>query len=417
MRKLLSWVAAVTLVVGVIGIGGNGPKAQAAEASFKDVSVNAWYYSYVNDALSRGVISGFPNGTFKPDDPVTVAQFLKILFRSYTDDELGFRYWTDKQLEYVPSWKEQKLHLLVDNFNEGTPWYKNYVDAATELSMIAEGEYVGRYNEPITREKAAYMIDKLDLYFHGFSQKEYSMLTGTQLFKDFKRTEDIYQEAVGSIAVRGIMVGNDKGYFNPKAYISRAEAAKISSLLHDPEKRTPKAPNMTGLPYATVSGQLGYPDRIHIFANQELLKNYTAMKDRQTDYVGYVSSTFATLEYYKDEEAKRNSDKRNYYGQLFNDPNVYIDLTIGFDRNVYDIILNIDKEASQRARSELKYFVEKVFGANGAKAFTEIEAALTNAQALKDVDVDKVIAGRQLVISNTNPKVLNIGISAYPDSK
>ncbi|RIX53120.1 hypothetical protein D3P08_10815 [Paenibacillus nanensis] len=417
MRKLLSWVAAVTLVAGVIGIGGNGSKAQAAEAqSFKDVSVNAWYYSYVNDALSRGVISGFPNGTFKPDDPVTVAQFLKIVLLSYADESYGYKYWAESQLEYVPDWNKRNLHAAVGTFDEGSPWYEVYVDVATDLFLIPEGEYVGRYNEPITREKAASIIDELDSYFHGFSQKEYSMLTGTQLFKDFNRTEDYYEQAVGSIAVRGIMVGNDKGYFNPKSYISRAEAAKISSLLNDPKKRTPKTPNMAGLPYATVPGQLGYPDRIHIFANHEMMKNYKVMKDRQNDYDGFVSGTFATLRYFKDEEAKFNNDKKAYY-LLVNDPNIYHDVTISFDSNAYSINLNVEKEALNRAKTELKYFVELVFGANGAKVFTELESAIVNAQARKDVDVDKVIAGRQLVISNANPKVLNIGISAYSDSK
>lgn len=417
MKKLLNWVVAVTLLAGVIGIGGANSKVQAAdELPFKDVSRSAWYYSYVKDAVDRGIISGYPNGTFKPSDPVTIAQFLKIVFRSYTDDALGYRYWSDNQLEYVPDWNEKKLHASVGTFDEGTPWYKTYVDVATNLFMIQEGEYVGRYDEPVTREKAAYIIDRLDKFFHGFSQKEYSILTGTQFFKDFSRTDDYYEQAVGSIAVRGIMVGNDQGYFDPKSYISRAEAAKISSLLFDPAKRTPKTPNMTGIPYATVAGQLGYPDRIHIFTNQEMMQIFNLMKERQSGYAGYISSTFATLEYYKDEEAKRNRDKNIYYYFTI-DSNVHHDLMISFDSNTYSVNLNVDKEATRRVKAELKYFVEKVFGSSGTKVFAEIESALDDAQALKDVDVNKVIFGRQLIINNANKSVLNIGISAYPDSK
>lgn len=416
VKKLLNWVVAVTLVFGVIGIGGAGLKVRAADAQlFKDVSSNAWYYSYVKDAVDRGIISGYPNGTFKPNDPVTVAEFLKIVILSYTDDKtFGFTYWSERQLEYAPDWKESTLFNSVETFQEGNPWYINYVNSADKLGMIAEGEFVGRYNEPLTRERASHIIDNIDEYFHGNFQQEYSMYAGPQFFKDFNKTDKYYQITAANVALRGIMVGNDQGYFNPKAYISRAETAKISELLFDPSKRTSKTPNLIGVPYATVKGNLGFPDRVHIFANQEMLQNFNTMKERQLNYAGYVSDTGATLKYYKDEEAKRNQDNVTYYYFAY-DPNVYLDMAIGFDTNVYSILLKVDKESYQRVQAELKYFFEKVYGQYGSKVFTEIDTAFNNALALKEVKVDKVISGRQLVISNANRKVVNIGISGFSD--
>lgn len=416
MKKLLNWVVAVTLLIGVIGIGGANSKVQAAdELPFKDVSTNAWYYSYVKEAVDRGIISGYPNGTFKPNDPVTVAEFLKIVILSYTDDKtFGFTYWSEKQLEYAPDWKERTLFDSVETFQEGNPWYINYLNTADNLGMIVEGEFVGRYNEPLTRERASHIIENIDEHFHGTFQPEYSMYAGPQFFKDFNKTDMYYQISAANVALRGIMLGNDQGYFNPKAYISRAETAKISELLFDPTKRTEKTPKLNGVPYATVSGPLGFDDRIHIFANQEMLENFKLIKDRQANYQGYVSDTLATLQYFKDEEAKHNQDYKSYFN-FANDPNVYLDMSIGFDTNVYSILLKVDKDSYQRAKAELKYFIEKVYGQDGTKVFTEIDTAFNNALTLKEVKVDKVILGRQLVISNTSRKVVNIGISGFSD--
>ncbi|NRF93628.1 S-layer homology domain-containing protein [Paenibacillus frigoriresistens] len=41
---------------------------------FQDVSSNNWYYGYVNEAASLGVLKGYDNRTFKPNDGITREQ-------------------------------------------------------------------------------------------------------------------------------------------------------------------------------------------------------------------------------------------------------------------------------------------------------------------------------------------------------
>ncbi|MEC4806866.1 MAG: S-layer homology domain-containing protein [Jaaginema sp. PMC 1079.18] len=56
------------------------PSAAIAQSSrFADVSNNYWAADYINALVSRGVIAGFPDGTFKPDAPVTRAQFSSMV--------------------------------------------------------------------------------------------------------------------------------------------------------------------------------------------------------------------------------------------------------------------------------------------------------------------------------------------------
>jgi len=48
--------------------------------TFSDVKPDAWYAPYVERAVYDGFISGFPDGTFRPDAKITRAEALKVLY-------------------------------------------------------------------------------------------------------------------------------------------------------------------------------------------------------------------------------------------------------------------------------------------------------------------------------------------------
>ena len=54
------------------------PAAQAA-SRFSDVASGAWYYQNVTDLAAAGVVSGYPDGSFRPDGSVTVGEALKLV--------------------------------------------------------------------------------------------------------------------------------------------------------------------------------------------------------------------------------------------------------------------------------------------------------------------------------------------------
>ena len=51
------------------------------ELTFSDAA-NHWAYSYISTLASQGVTTGYPNGTFAPEKPVTRAEFSAFLYRS-----------------------------------------------------------------------------------------------------------------------------------------------------------------------------------------------------------------------------------------------------------------------------------------------------------------------------------------------
>lgn len=85
MKKLISMLLAVVMVVALV------PSAFAADADsadpskFTDVPADAWYWDELDYALYNGYISGTSATTFSPDAKVTRAQFVTMLSRVRND--------------------------------------------------------------------------------------------------------------------------------------------------------------------------------------------------------------------------------------------------------------------------------------------------------------------------------------------
>lgn len=69
---------------------------------FSDVIMNEWYMPYLATAKSAGIIEGYPDGTFKPEQTVNYVELIKIFFET-AGVELG---------------------------EEGGEWYQRYLDYA-----------------------------------------------------------------------------------------------------------------------------------------------------------------------------------------------------------------------------------------------------------------------------------------------
>ena len=75
----------------VAGFGDVSDILANTPSSFTDVAVGMWYTGYVNVAASQGFIHGYPDGSFKPNDPITMAEVVTILMRiaGYNDNLPG----------------------------------------------------------------------------------------------------------------------------------------------------------------------------------------------------------------------------------------------------------------------------------------------------------------------------------------
>ena len=55
------------------------PTTPTTQVAFKDVPANYWAQTFIQELASRNIIKGFPDGSFRPNDPVTRAQFAALL--------------------------------------------------------------------------------------------------------------------------------------------------------------------------------------------------------------------------------------------------------------------------------------------------------------------------------------------------
>ena len=88
-------------------------------ARFPDVPVDHPYFSAIEWGVTSGFLQGYPDGTFRPDHPVTRAEFLKILLGS-----------NKKTQEYT--------QLTTKPFKDMDPsaWYAPYIRLAKDVEVI-----------------------------------------------------------------------------------------------------------------------------------------------------------------------------------------------------------------------------------------------------------------------------------------
>jgi hypothetical protein len=117
---------------------------------FPDVN-EQWFAPYVCDAKDRGVIAGYPDGTFKPGDKINFSEASKIVTNAY---ELG----------------------MGESSTDPTRWYKEYITALESEKAIPLS--VGFFDEDITRDEMAEMIYRLDADVSGKSTRTYDEIIG-----------------------------------------------------------------------------------------------------------------------------------------------------------------------------------------------------------------------------------------------
>jgi len=107
---------------------GSQLKSSAYRALFSDVGSGHWALSYVNLAYTEGLVQGYGNGTFGPDDVVTCGQAVTIALRilGYTTDDIG-PFWPEDYME-----KAAALGLL-DGISKGADAGLNRGEAALLL--------------------------------------------------------------------------------------------------------------------------------------------------------------------------------------------------------------------------------------------------------------------------------------------
>ncbi|MCF7844677.1 MAG: S-layer homology domain-containing protein [Kiritimatiellales bacterium] len=78
-RPSVSANRAEALKILILSSGFNTPQNELTDTKFLDISQRDWFAPYVKQATDLGVIKGYEDGTFRPNQPITRAEVAKIL--------------------------------------------------------------------------------------------------------------------------------------------------------------------------------------------------------------------------------------------------------------------------------------------------------------------------------------------------
>ncbi len=193
---------------GTVATIGIAPMPTAAPIAFTDLASVQWATASVNTLVGAGVVKGYEDNTFRPQNAVTRAEFSKMLVMVLKLD----------------------LQAAKGTFADAgtSEWFTPYVEALAAAG-VAKGLGDGNFgvDMPISRQDAATMINR------AVEKYGIKLTAGTpKTFADSATIADYAKDSVNALSAAGIINGTD-GNFLPTNNITRAESAKILADIYN----------------------------------------------------------------------------------------------------------------------------------------------------------------------------------------
>ena len=114
------------------------------EKKYSDIIDDSWYTKYIATAQSMQIVEGYPDGTFKPENQVSRAEFYKMLLKTFN-------------IEIDPVISENPY-----NDTENLQWYAPYAQKVKQLNLIDSQDNYFYPEKPMTRAEIVESIYRLE---------------------------------------------------------------------------------------------------------------------------------------------------------------------------------------------------------------------------------------------------------------
>lgn len=185
-----------------------GDNTQQAEVKEKDVNFTDidghWAKANIEDLAKKGIIAGRTETTFAPDEEVTRAELLQLMFASINM----------QVYEYAGCFSDVAK----------TDWYAKVMQTANEAKIIAPQLISGTEispDKPITREETASILSKMCVAAGK------AALGNIDTFSDASEVGEWAKQDMQNTVAQKIILGDDKNCLNPGDTLTRAEAAAM----------------------------------------------------------------------------------------------------------------------------------------------------------------------------------------------
>ncbi len=171
--------------------------APVAGQLFSDVPASYWAQAVINKLSTLGYINGYPDGSFKPENSISRAEFATVLVKAFN------------------------LPLASGKVFDDTAnhWAKDHIAGAYAAGIVSGySESSFGPDDPITREQMAAMIVKA---------AKIEAATEKVAFTDSGEVSDWAKDALAAVVQNKIMQGYPDGAFAPRNKATRAEAVTV----------------------------------------------------------------------------------------------------------------------------------------------------------------------------------------------
>lgn len=174
-----------------------------------DVPIHAsaaphWAVAQLDEALASGLLTGYSDGSVKPGQNITRAEFSTLIARGFHAEE---------SVSYA--------ERLFPRFSDlpSSHWAIGYVELLAEKGYIlGTSSNTVSPDRPITRAEAACILDRV------LVSLRVPLGSGAPMFADRAAIPVWARESVERLAARKVFIGDEAGRFAPTRDITRAEA-------------------------------------------------------------------------------------------------------------------------------------------------------------------------------------------------
>ncbi|MFI3210899.1 MAG: Ltp family lipoprotein [Peptostreptococcaceae bacterium] len=262
-----------------------------------------WAESTINNFISNNYVGGYSDGTFKPNNNITRAEFVKIFNQYFGLTKTSGKVFTDTN----GHWAQHEIDIAVTN------------QVASGLSNTTFEP-----NSPLTREQAATMLSN----YLKLADKNHDKIA---LFTDGGNVSSWAKDSVEGILEKNYMGGYIDKTFKPKNQITRAEAVVTLSRVATANNPNPM-PDIE-IPQ-TPSPETSTPEDNNTPNIEDITTEHKQALKKAEDYLKY--SSFSKIGLF---------DQLKFEG--FNDSHCTY--------AVNNVVVNWDEQAYKKAEQYLKY--------------------------------------------------------------
>lgn len=187
------------------------PEGELPTISFMDVPEDHTFIEGIMDCAAKGITSGYADGTFKPANTVTRAQFCVMLSRAFYPAEVK-KYDTD------------------DNKAKG--WFVPNTQALYSAGVLANTSFQYAYDMPSTMDQIISRYDMAALMTNimakkGFSATAAQKTEAQKKIGDYANLPSKYREAVKNVFALGIITGYSDGTFGGAKNMNRGQGCVV----------------------------------------------------------------------------------------------------------------------------------------------------------------------------------------------